>query len=306
MASWEQRPGGVCAAVVTPLDAALAPDAEMLIAHCRRLLAHGCDAINLLGTTGEATSLSVAARLEVMHAVGTAGLPLSRFLVGTGAAALADAIVLTRTAVELGFGGQLVIPPFYFKGLIDDGVFAFYERLIEALSDNRLRLYLYNFPQLSGFTFSAALVARLSMTFAGTVAGLKDSSGVAGYAAAIVRACPNIDIFPSSETALSDARAAGFAGCISATLNVTAPLAAPVWRGSQSEVPALSAMRSAMAAHQLVPAVRAVLAELSGDERWRRPMPPLVALPEHDAAALIAELEALPEFGTLRRAYACA
>src|ERR1035438_10440121 len=111
----DQRVGGVCAATLTPFDGRCGPDPDALVAHCRRLLANGCNAINLLGTTGEATSLSIAARLGVMEAIAESGLPLARFLVGTGAAAFADAAILTRAAVEFGFSGALVVPPFYFK-----------------------------------------------------------------------------------------------------------------------------------------------------------------------------------------------
>lgn len=301
----EQRLGGVCAATLTPLDGGLEPDHHALIAHCRRLLDNGCDAINVLGTTGEATSLSRDERLRIMHAVADAGLPLDRFMVGTGAAAFADAVALTRAAVELGFAGALVIPPFYFKNLTDDGVFAFYDRLVDRIGDRRLRLYLYHFPQLSGFAFSTGLVTRLAAAFPRTLAGIKDSSGAAGYAEALAAACPSIDIFPSSEGALADAKSKGFAGCISATVNVSAPLAQRVWSGDRRPAHALAAIRATMAQHQLVPAIRTVMASLLGDGRWRRVIPPLHPLPELDAARLVAELDMIPEFVSIREAFAC-
>ncbi len=301
----EHRVGGVCAATLTPLDARLEPDHAALVAHCRRLLADGCDAVNLLGTTGEATSLSVAARIGVMEAVAASGLPLERFLVGTGAAAYEDAVRLTRSAVELGFSGALVIPPFYFKSIVDDGAFRYYAGLIDRVGEERLRLYLYHFPQLSGFGFSPALVARLAATYPRTVAGLKDSSGAAGYAESIVAACPSIDVFPSSEAGLGDARAKHFAGCISATLNVSAPLAARVWRGAVDDAPALGAIRATIARHQLVPALRAVLASLSADTTWLRVIPPLVELDAGAAATLVTDLDRWPEFARIREAYAC-
>lgn len=300
----EQRLTGVCAATLTPLDEARAPDHAALIAHCRRLLANGCDAINLLGTTGEATSFSVDARLGVMEAVAASGLPLSRFMVGTGAAAFADALTLTRAAVRLGFAGALVIPPFYFKNITDDGMFAYYDALIERVGDERLRLYLYHFPQLSGFAFSPPLVARIAAAFGRTLAGLKDSSGAAGYAESIVAVCPDIAVFPSSEAALGDAAAKGFAGCISATVNVSAPLAGDIWRGARGSHAALGAIRALLARHQLVPAIRAVMASLRGDDGWLRLMPPLAPLGPQATDELLRSLDAIPDFAAVRRAFA--
>ncbi|HMD01609.1 MAG TPA: dihydrodipicolinate synthase family protein, partial [Candidatus Baltobacteraceae bacterium] len=152
------KPLGVIAAALTPLTAALEPDAGALVRHCARLLENGCDGINLLGTTGEATSLSTRQRLAAMEAVAAAELPLERFMVGTGASALDDAILLTAKAEQLAFGGTLVIPPFYYKGVSEDGVFRFYETLIERVRAPALRLYLYHFPQLSGVPITEGLV----------------------------------------------------------------------------------------------------------------------------------------------------
>lgn len=302
---------GVCAAAVTPLDLFDAPDAAATVVHCRRLFALGCDAINLLGTTGEAMSFSVAQRLSVMEAVATSGLPLAACIVGTGASALADSVVLTRAAADLGFAGALVMPPFYFKDNTDDGLMRFFTRLLDSV-DRPAPVYLYHFPYLSGVSFSPALVGRLCAAFPGRIAGLKDSSGVAGYAESIVAAAP-LAVFPSSETTLGTGRARGFAGCISATVNISAPLAAAVWHGAANDPDRaardqeqLTAIRTAVAAYPLVPALRSVLAAFSGDPAWRRMMPPLQALRGADETALAARLESVPAFAELREAFVCA
>jgi 4-hydroxy-tetrahydrodipicolinate synthase len=304
--------GGVCAAAVTPLDRFDAPDPVATVAHCRRLFALGCDAINLLGTTGEAMSFSCAQRMTIMEAVAASELPLAGCIVGTGASALADAVVLTRAAADLGFAGALVMPPFYFKNMTDDGLLRFFSRLIELVDRAALRVYLYHFPYLSGISFSPALVARLYERFGETIAGLKDSSGVPGYAESIVAVAP-IAVFPSAETALDAGRARGFAGCISATVNVSAPLAAAVWHGAQRDPVAaardqteLTAIRTAIAAYPLVPAIRGVLASMLNDATWRRMVPPLHALPIEDETALAERLQSLPAFAALREAVACA
>jgi 4-hydroxy-tetrahydrodipicolinate synthase len=211
---------------------------------------------------------------------------------------------LTRAAVEFGFAGALVVPPFYFKDLRDDGVFRYYSELIERVGDERLLLYLYHFPQLSGFGFSPSLVRRLASAFPGTVAGIKDSSGVPGYAESIVAACPALDVFPSSESELGANKARGFAGCISATINVSAPLAGRVWNGAPDANAALGTIRATIAQYALVPAIRAVMASLLKDDGWVRLMPPLIELASSEADCLIAELDAVPEFLVIRERYA--
>src|SRR5918912_833501 len=138
------RPRGVIAATATPVDAAFRPDLPRLLRHCRTLLDGGCDAINLLGTTGEATSFSVDQRLDVMKAVAASGLPPQRFMVGTGVCALEETATLTRAACALGFAGALVLPPFFYPGIERPGLVAYIETLIERVDHAALALYLYH------------------------------------------------------------------------------------------------------------------------------------------------------------------
>jgi 4-hydroxy-tetrahydrodipicolinate synthase len=153
---------GVIAAAATPLGPDLAIDLERLVAHCRWLLGEGgCDGINLLGTTGEATSFPVEARLAAMKAIARSGLPLDRFMVGTGAAALDDAVRLTAEAKSLGFAGALLLPPFYYKGIDADGLVAYVEAVIAKVGPAGLALYLYHFPQNSGVPYTIEVVTRL-------------------------------------------------------------------------------------------------------------------------------------------------
>ncbi len=304
-----ERVNGVVAATITPVDTALEPDLPRLVAHCARLLARGCDGINLLGTTGEAASFSKEQRLTVMRGVADAGLPLERFLVGTGAAALDDAVLLTRESMSLGYHGALVIPPFYYKNVDAAGVFAYYETLIERVGANDLRLYLYHFPAMSGVAFDVPLVRRLVDAFPTTIAGIKDSTGELGFSREVARALPHLEVFPSSETVLATARADGFAGCISATANVTSPIAATVWNAAllgPSAVPgadadALVALRATISSAPLIPAIKYVVAELTGDAELARLHPPLSPLESGRAAHLMRSLAAVDAFAPLPR-----
>ena len=135
---------GVIAAIATPIDDNLAPDIPRAMKLARWELDNGCDGLNVLGSTGEATSFSVEERKAVMTAYKTNGLPMSRLMVGTGAASVADAIALPRHAAELGFAGALVLPPFYYKGVPDDGLVAYIGALVEATAAKKLPIYLYH------------------------------------------------------------------------------------------------------------------------------------------------------------------
>lgn len=283
---------GVIAAAATPLNEDWSIDLDRLVDHCRWLLGPGgCDGINLLGTTGEATSFSVEQRIAAMRAVAHSGLPLSRFMVGTGAAALDDACRLTSEAKELGFAGALLLPPFYYKGIDGEALTAYVETVIARVGRSGLPLYLYHFPANSGVPFLHETVARLREKYHGTLKGLKDSSGDMGYAAGLAKALPGFDVFPSAEASLARARELGFAGCISATANVTGPFAQAAWSGETESarangLSAAVAIRSEIAKFPLVAAVKETLALLSGEAGWRRLVPPLASLSPDQSASL--------------------
>ncbi|HEY2561541.1 MAG TPA: dihydrodipicolinate synthase family protein [Caldimonas sp.] len=285
------RPRGVIAATATPVDADFRPDLGRLLRHCRALLDGGCDAINLLGTTGEATAFSVEQRLAVMRSVAEDGLPLDRFMVGTGVPALDETVRLTRAACELGFAGALVLPPYYYPDVSDDGLVAYIDALVARVDHPSLAVYLYHIPQNTKVPWPLEVVARLRERHGATLVGLKDSAGALAYARAVAAALPDFDVFPSSEAALGEAKAGGFAGCISATVNVTAPEAQAAWSGQgtvagAAAVKKAAELRAVIARFPLVAAVKSVLATRYADDAWARVCLPLVPLAADGAAAL--------------------
>ena len=287
---------GVIAATPTPVGTDGEIDHDRLIRHCRWLLDDGgCDGVNLLGTTGEATSFSRAQRLGAMAAVAGAGLPLDRLMVGTGAAALADALALTRAADDLGFAGALLLPPFYYTGIEDAALADFVQRIIDAVVPARAGLYLYHIPQFSGVPYPIDVVAAIARRNHGVLRGVKDSSGDPTYAVRLAQRLPGIDVFPSSEGTLAGAREHGFAGCISATTNVTGTLAQQAWAasgtpaGERAAAAALD-LRTAIARHPLVPAVKCAVAHVHDDPFWERVLPPLTPTPAAAARSVRAAL----------------
>lgn len=275
---------GVIAAIATPLDDGGKPDATRFLTLARHLLDNGCDGLNVLGTTGEATSFTVEERLSLMRAVAGADLDLGRMMVGTGAAATGDAAALTAAAAECGFAGALVLPPFYYKGVPDAGI-ADYFRAIAATSGS-LPLYLYNFPALSGVTYTPELVRALMEALPGRIAGLKDSSGDLAYAREIAAIGDELAVFPSNEAVLIEARQGAFAGCISATANLNAGFCARAFHeGDETALAKAVRIRALFDGKPLVPGVKAALSALHNDASLGRVKPPLVKASEAEKAA---------------------
>jgi 4-hydroxy-tetrahydrodipicolinate synthase len=280
------RLSGVIAAIATPITAELSPDVPRFIRLAQQLLENGCDALNVLGTTGEATSFSFDQRAGVMRAA-AAELHRKRLMVGTGAASLAEATALTRLAAELGLAGALIVPPFYYKEIDPQGVFDYLAAIIAATQEQPIPIYLYNYPALSGVPYTRELVAQLIEAFPDRLAGLKDSSGDMAYARALATTHPDFAVFPSTEAALIEARSGAFAGCISATANLNCDLCGQTWRNADTRaLEGAVAIRKLFEGKPLVAGVKAGLAHIHRDERLARPMPPLVIWPEAEQQAL--------------------
>jgi 4-hydroxy-tetrahydrodipicolinate synthase len=293
-------PRGVFAAALTPLDPSLAPDHDAFIRHATSLLDNGCDGLAVLGSTGEANSLSLDRRLALIETAG-ARLPRDRLLIGTGACAVADAITLTRASLDAGVDNVLVLPPFYYRPVGDDGVFAYFARLIDAVGTDRLRVFLYNFPQLTGFTFSAGLIRRLHDRFGPVIAGMKDSSGDWESMRSLCAVVPDFALYAGTERYLLDILDLGGAGCITATANVTCGHCQSVFQAWQSGDRAeaerrqarLTEIRLSMQQLPLVPLQKAILQRRTEDDIWLRMLPPFAPLADEQEDAVSACLAAL-------------
>jgi len=305
--SEKQLVRGVYAAVLTPVDDRLEPNHKAYIAHCRWLLANGCDGLAPLGTTGEANSLSVAQRLGLIEASASAGLPMARIIIGTGPCALTDAVTLTKAAVAAGAGGALLLPPFYYKNSSEDGLFRFFSEVVERVGDARLRMFLYHFPQMSTVPVPPALIARLKKRYGDTIAGVKDSSGDWSYTAHLLKEYPGFGAFSGSEQfLLANLRAQG-AGCISASTNVTAPMAARVYRGWQSAEADqlqenLTAARMVLQSVPFQAGLKELVARVTGDRGWLNVVPPNHPLSAAQRDELLARLAQFKDMQPLLKA----
>jgi len=293
-----ERAKGIWPPVATPFRSDLSVDFDRYIAHCRKLLAEGAHGLAVLGTTSEANSLDLEERHELLEGLVGSGIAAEKLLPGTGATSIGDAVLLTRHATELGARGVLLLPPFYYKAVSDDGLFAFASEVIERVGDDRLQVYLYNFPQMSALTWSPALVARLITAFPDTVAGLKDSSGDVAYTDRLLSEHQGFAVFPSSESLLLAGLRKGAAGCISATANTHVAGIRRLydgWRGPDAEKlhEATSRVRQVVQNYPFIPAVKAILAEREGTPDWLHIRPPLEQLGVKAKADLIEALRKL-------------
>ncbi|HJQ28522.1 MAG TPA: dihydrodipicolinate synthase family protein [Rubrobacter sp.] len=291
-------PKGVLAAVLTPMDEDLTPNHRAFIAHCHRLLAAGCHGLSVFGTTGEGTSLSTDERLVALEALAESDVPGETLLPGTGSCALTDTVRLSRAALEAGAAGVLVLPPFYYKDTGDDGLFRFFAEVVERVGDDRLRLYLYHIPQMTGIDLGLPLISRLIEAYPGVIVGTKDSSGDRERITTLCREFPGFSVLAGTESLLLDALRNGGDGCISATVNVTSRLARRVHdahtAGHVDEAEALQGrltkLRASIEAYPVIPALKRLMAELTGEEVWRSLRPPLSELDDERANELLSGL----------------
>lgn len=291
---------GLWPPVSTPFSSDGAVDAKRLVEHSRTLLDDGATGLAILGTTSEANSLTLGERRRVIDAHVEAGIPAAKLLPGTGACAIGDAVELTRHAGEIGAAGVLLLPPFYYKKVSDEGLFAFVAEVIERVGARAPRIMLYHIPQMAGLGWSIPLVRRLRETFPEIVVGMKDSSGDYAHTKSMIDAFPGFAVFPGAEVYLLKALADGAVGCISASANINARGISELiahWRepDAPARQEALNAIRKAVESRVMIAALKVVLAARYRDKAWLRVRPPLLAL---DAAAR-AELLAEPAISSL-------
>jgi len=289
------RFAGVLSPVITPFCDDLDTHPDMLADHCRWLLSQGVG-LALFGTNSEGNSLSVGEKIALLDRLVDAGIEPSRMMPGTGCCALSDTVALTRHATALGCGGVLMLPPFYYKGVSDDGLYRSYAEVIERVGDARLAIYLYHIPPVSQVGISPALIERLLRDFPRAIAGIKDSSGDWDNTAAMhARRWDDFRIFVGSENLLLENMRAGGAGCIAATANVNPAAIYALyrhWRDADAPArqQALAELRAIVQSLPMIPALKAITAHFTGNRLWRNVRPPLLPLDDDSGRTLAARL----------------
>ncbi|MBV9828003.1 MAG: dihydrodipicolinate synthase family protein [Alphaproteobacteria bacterium] len=286
---------GVLVPVLTPFTRSGEPDAGRFISFCRFLLDQGADGLAIFGTTSEANSMSGAERMELLDKLIAAGIPASKLMPGAGACSVSEASTLIKHAIGHGVGGVLMLPPFYYKGMSDDGLYDFFDSVINRVGSAALKIYLYHIPPQTVLGISLDLIGRLVKAFPQTVVGLKDSSGDWKNTAAILENFPGFAVFPGSEVFLLDGLRKGAVGCITASGNVNVPGIRKVYENWQTpQADALQAeitkARMTIQAYPMVPALKRIVAHFHNDPDWAAVRPPMTALTEAQSSALLADL----------------
>jgi 4-hydroxy-tetrahydrodipicolinate synthase len=294
-----QRIRGVLSPVVTPFGKDLSPDPVRFITHCRWLLTQNCG-LAVFGTNSEANSLSTNERIALLEALLAADVDPSRMMPGTGCCALTDTVRLTEHAVKAGCAGVLMLPPFYYKDVSEDGLYRSFSEVIERVGDTRLRVYLYHIPPVAVVGITTGLVERLLKKYPTAIAGMKDSSGDWNNTQKFLDAFAKggFDVFAGSESFLLANMKSGGAGCISATANVN-PAAIDrlyrEWKKSDADLQqeALNVVRKTVGQYVMIPALKAAVAHYSKDPQWATVRPPLTELTAVQAKNVIDGLRKL-------------
>ena len=291
---------GIWPALLTPLHADLSIDDAVFAEHARALIAAGCPGVTPFGTTGEGPSFSLAERRAAIDALAARGVAPAQMLVSTSCAALPEAIELTRHATTLGAWGCLVMPPFFLKGVSDEGVIDFYARLIDSVADARLRLMLYHIPQVSGVGLSHAVIAELLRHYPATIVGIKDSGCQIAPSLALAEAfMPPIVVHVGNELDLPALGQRGSTGAVSGLANFMPRLVhrlvleADTARAA-ADLQRVQRLLAWLGGYSLTPALKGIMAARSGQRSWLRVRPPLVALSDTAFDKLAAELRTHP------------
>ena len=268
---------GIIAAVPTPFNQNGTPVNETFISHCEWVLDNGCDGINILGSTGEANSLSILQRKSLMENAAS-HINLKKLMVGTGTPSLNETIDLTETADSLGYQVALVLPPYYYKPVTNLGLYKWYESLHKCLGSRKIEIYFYNFPQMTGLTIPTDVIKELNLAYPERFCGIKDSSGEMAYCRQLAK-IEGFKVFPSSEISISEAHKSNFSGCISATANETSALCAAAWASKKKCDPSLidriRKIRMKIASESLVSSIKFLLAKRTKNATWHNVLPPL-------------------------------
>ncbi len=270
----------------------------MLLDHCQRLFEDGADGVVLLGTTGEANSFSVLERQELLHALAQSKLPKKKVMIGTGCCAYTETISLTKTAADLGFTNILLLPPFYYKQVDDQGLIDYFSMIIDGVAHPNLHVYLYHFPKMSGINLSLEMVKKLVAKYPQNLLGMKDSSGDVNHMKLICKELPGFRLYAGTERYLLDVLRAGGAGCISATANLTIRSAAELYRNWQTEGSdqlqgILSSLRACFEGNPFIPVIKQYLAATRQDPAWLHIRPPNRLLDDQSLRMILDKFDAL-------------
>ena len=289
---------GLIAPILTPFDNELKVDQIMYNDLAQNLMENGCSGLAPFGTTGEALSVGNKERMEAIEGLVKSGINPKTLIPGTGLCNLPDTIEITKHAIELGCLGAMTLPPFYFKGMSDDGLYEYFEKLIDGVNDQRLKIYLYHIPQVSGVGLSIDLVQKLKSSYPDFIIGIKDSSGVWENTEALLK-INGLVVYPGAELPVIEAIKLGAPGCISATANLNSKDISKVidlchareWEEAEELQKKVKSVRLLFQDYAPIPAQKSLLALQTKNTMWNNLRPPFIPISEHKTNELANKLK---------------
>ena len=280
---------GVYAAGLSIFNENQSLNIEATIDHATSIVKSGLHGVFFFGSTGQSQLISISEKKELIAKIASHKLK-KQFFLGTGCNSLKENIEIVKYAIEYDFRDFLIMPPAYYKGNTDEGVFNFYSLLIAAVP--KIKIILYNFEKLSGYRFSENSTTKLVKAYSNNIIGCKDSS----YNLFETLKLPNFLMFPGSEAKLLKGLEIGCSGCISAVTNVTHSLTRKVYddfekKETQSVNDKLIAVRETFDQYNLISALHSFLS--TKDNVYKNVLPPLILLPQEKKKELINQLNEL-------------
>lgn len=291
----ENKIGGVWVPALTPFKQDLSLNQKCFVDHCKWLLEQGVDGLAVFGTTSEANSLSIKERMSLLDALIDEGIPANKLMPGVGCCAIEDTVSLASHATNRSCAGVLVLPPFYYKGVSEQGLINWFSEVIESVDSDNLRVFLYHIPPVTQVPISLGLIEGLLKQYQNQIVGLKDSGGEWAYTSSVLGTFPELTTFAGSEIFLLDILRGGGAGCITASGNVNPAgirLVYEQWRSDQADgyQNTISTVRYIIQSYPMIPALKAICADYYDDVDWAIPRPPLTRLNDSDKQNLLTEL----------------
>ena len=287
---------GVVAAAVTPVTAEFGIDSVRLASHCKTLLSDGCSFVSTFGTTGEGVSFSTSQKIEALRGLVCEGADMGRQVPAIMTPGIDEAGRMVAEVAALGCRAALVLPPYYYQDISDEGVVAFFDTLLEAAGRPDIEILLYNIPQLSRVSFTPDLVKKLIARFGDAIVGIKDSTGVLDNTLMLARTFPDLSVFTGDDRVMPPLVEAGGAGIIGGLPNLFSgdlrKLCDAPAGPEATQLSAVAAKRiEAVDNHGGLLALKAALAIRYEDPEWVRAAPPLMGLPPAQRVEIMAELE---------------
>ena len=280
---------GVYAASLSVLNNDYSLNVDATIAHAESSINNGLHGVFFFGSTGQSQLISNSEKKSLIAKISNHRLK-RKFFLGTGSNSLKETIDLIKYGFEYDFKDFLIMPPAYYKGNTDEGVFNFYSQIISQIP--KIKIVLYNFEKLSGYKFSKEAVVKLVKAFPSNMIGCKDSS----YNLFENLKLPNFLMFPGSEAKLLKGLKLGCSGCISAVTNVTHSLSRKVFddfekKIEQTQNDKLIAVRETFDQYNLISALHSFLSVR--DEKYKNILPPLILLTKEKQKELVDKLSNL-------------